>query len=36
MGEDNAVYYANRANAYLESGMDQKCIDDCKNAIEID
>ena len=32
----NVVYFANRANAYLEKGMDQNCIDDCKKALEID
>ena len=30
------VYFSNRANAYLEKGMHQNCIDDCKKALEID
>ena len=34
--EGNVVYFANRANAYLEKGMNQNCIDDCKKALEID
>ena len=32
----NVVFYANRANAYLEAGMHMNCIDDCKKAITID
>ena len=32
----NHVYYANRANAYLESNENKKCIQDCDTAIEID
>ena len=33
---ENHIYYCNRANAYLEIGEDNKCIDDCKRSIEID
>ena len=25
----NASFYGNRANVYLESGLNEKCIDDC-------
>jgi hypothetical protein len=31
----NHVYFANRANAYLELEEDQKCVDDCNIAIQI-
>ena len=32
----NHVYYANRANAYLELTEFDKCIQDCNEAIKID
>jgi tetratricopeptide (TPR) repeat protein len=34
--QDNHIYYANRANAYLEIDEFQKCIDDCEMAIKLD
>ena len=32
----SAVYLANRANVYLEIKENEKCIDDCKSALEIE
>lgn len=32
----NHIYYANRANAYLELEKFEECIEDCVKAIEID
>ena len=32
----NHIYYANRANAYLELEKFSECIEDCVKAIEID
>ena len=33
--ETNSIYYSNRANAYLELKVFDKCIIDCKKALEI-
>ena len=32
MNASNHVFYANRANAYLEAGMNTECIEDCQKA----
>ena len=32
----SVIYYSNRANAYLETKDNEKCIEDCKKALEID
>ena len=32
----NHVYFANRANAYLETADNNKCIEDCEMAIKIE
>jgi tetratricopeptide (TPR) repeat protein len=29
----NHIYFANRANVFLEIGEDQKCLEDCLKAI---
>ena len=34
--EPSHVYYANRANAFLEVGRQNECIEDCNKAIEIE
>ena len=35
-GCPNHIYFANRANVFLEIGENQKAIDDCQLAIQID
>jgi tetratricopeptide (TPR) repeat protein len=30
------VLYANRANAYLEAGMNKECIEDCQKVLEME
>lgn len=32
----NHIYFANRANAYLEMGLFEECIADCNQAMQID
>ena len=32
----NHIYFANRANAYLEMGLFEECIADCNEAMKID
>lgn len=32
----NHIYFANRANAYLEMGQLEECINDCNQAIQIE
>ena len=34
--EPNAIYYSNRANAFLELDQNTECINDCDQAINID
>jgi tetratricopeptide (TPR) repeat protein len=34
--QPNHIYFANRANCYLEMGNDEECIKDCDQAIKID
>ena len=36
MSAPNCAYYANRANAWLELGENQQCIEDCTMALKID
>lgn len=33
--EPNHIFFANRANAYLEMGYFEECIKDCDKSIEI-
>jgi tetratricopeptide (TPR) repeat protein len=30
------IYFSNRANAYLNQGLNDKCIEDCDQAIKIE
>ena len=32
----NHIYFANRANAYLEMGNEEECIADCNKSLEIE
>lgn len=32
----NCIYFANRANAYLELNENEKCLQDCSEALKID
>ena len=32
----NHLYFANRANAYMEMGLFEECIADCNQAMQID